>query len=158
MHAGGSSYSEENPGPNGETFSLTGLAGGKGVTFLHGERRIIQGLSEANLDPRTAVGLVSRESERPDTYTGAGRSVRPCSEAAEVGDIIAEEARLIERAKAEGFFWDKDKVGRIVAALGEKGGGSEHDVWMAGTDANPIVIRSTIQDSYGFHHRSPAQY
>jgi|GEM_PF-6987949 len=158
LYAGGASYSEANPGPNGETFSITGLAGGKGVVFADGESRIVQGLSEAHIDPRGAVGLVSRESEKPDAYAGAGRSIPPHSEPAAVGDIIAEEERLIARAKAEGFFWDKEKTSRIIAALGKKGGGSEHDVYFAGTAKNPIVIRSTIQDSYGFRHRSPAQY
>lgn len=45
-----------------------------------------------------------------------------------------------------------------MAALGERGGGSEHDVYVTGEEGHLVVIRSTIQDSYGFRGRSPAQY
>lgn len=146
-----------------DTFSLGlykggGLSGGKGVEWADGESRIIQGLAQINSDSGAEVGLVSRESEKPDAYASAGRSIPPYTEQASVGEIIAEEGRLIDRAKQEGFFWDAAKVQSILAKAGDKGGGSEHDVYVFDDGDNAIVIRSTIQDSYGFRHRSPAQY
>jgi hypothetical protein len=42
--------------------------------------------------------------------------------------------------------------------MGDKGGGTEHDVYIIDEGSVPIVIRSTIMDSYGFRGRSPAQY
>ncbi len=129
----------------------------KGVAWTHGESRLIQGLARIKTDSGAALGLVPGESEKPETYTRAGRSIPPYTERADLNELVAEEAKLIERAKAEGFFWDKPQVEKLIAYLGTSGGGTEHDVYIPGKDAD-IVIRSTILDSYGFMGRSPAQY
>jgi len=124
------------------------------VSCQDAESRLVQGLSQINDDQGSTVGLVSGESEKSSAYADSGRAIRPYTAEAEVGDIIAEEARLIERAKAEGFFWGKEKAERIIAAFGPKGGGTEHDVYVLDDSKNAVVIRSTIHDSYGFRRRS----
>ncbi len=125
--------------------------------FEDGESRIIRGFAQAGLVEGEGLGLVSGESERPHTYASAGRPIPSYAEEARLDDIVGEEGRLIARAKAEGFFWDQDKVARIIRGL-VNGGGSEHDVYVLGETGGLIVIRSTINDSYGFRFRSPAQY
>jgi hypothetical protein len=39
-----------------------------------------------------------------------------------------------------------------------KGGGSEHDAWVVMGKEGKVVIRRTINDSYGFRFSSPFQY
>jgi hypothetical protein len=128
------------------------------VSFADEESRLIQGLAQAGFDGEGGVSLIRGESEEPATYSDRGRSIPAYTEDAGISSIITEEGRLIERAKAEGFFWEADKVAKVVAAAKRKGGGSEHDVYIVGVEGGFIVIRSTIKDSYGFSHRSPAQY
>ena len=127
------------------------------ASFRDGESRIIRGLAQAGLAERAGLGLVSGESARPDAYTRAGWSIPAYTEEASVEDILAEEGRLIARAKDEGFFWDRDTVSEVIRGL-PSGGGSEHDVYVAGGVGSLIVLRSTINDSYGYRLRSPAQY
>jgi hypothetical protein len=127
------------------------------ASYRDGESRIIRGLTQAGLVERAGLGLVSGESARPDAYAGAGRPVPAYTEEARLDDILGEEGRLIARAKADGFFWDKDTVAEVIRGL-VSGGGSEHDVYVAGEAGCLVVIRSTINDSYGYRMRSPAQY
>jgi hypothetical protein len=136
----------------------SGFLAPQGVAWKHGESRLIQGLAQADAFKGTGVGLVSSESEKPETYTRTGRSIPPYTERADLSDLAYEEAKLIERASAEGFFWDNAQVEKIIAYLGDAGGGTEHDVYITGEKRHLIVIRSTILDSYGFQGRSPAQY
>ena len=136
----------------------SGLLPSKGVDWKHAESRLIQALASLDTHQGTAVRLVSGESEKPETYTHSGSAIRPYTERADLGDLFAEEAKLIARAKAEGFFMDAKAIQKLTSALGDKGGGTEHDVYIVDDGENPIVIRSTILDSYGFQGRSPAQY
>lgn len=41
---------------------------------------------------------------------------------------------------------------------GPKGGGTEHDAWVVSSPLGKVVIRRTINDSYGFRFSSPFQY
>lgn len=127
------------------------------ASYHDGESGIIRGLTQAGLVERAGLGLVSGESARPDTYAGAGRPVPAYTEEARIEDIVGEESRLISRAKDEGFFWDADTVSEVIRGL-VNGGGSEHDVYVTGGTGCLVVIRSTINDSYGYRRRSPAQY
>jgi hypothetical protein len=79
--------------PTSKPKQSSGFLAPKGVSWQHGESRIIQGLAQVNTDRGTSLGLVSLESEKPETYTSAGRSIRPYTERADVNDIFAEEAR-----------------------------------------------------------------
>jgi hypothetical protein len=126
--------------------------------MMDGEFWIIQGLAEANLDPRGAVGLVSRESSQAESYASPFRPIPNYATEASVQDIVAEEQRLIQRAEEEGFFWDAAKVQRVVGQFAETSGGGEHDVALVGGRNWRLIVRSTINDSYGFAFRSPAQY
>lgn len=131
----------------------------QGVEFAHGQSRLVQGLSEAGFDGQGAGRLVRQESTEPSLYTTGRARPLPYSESASPREIDAEEARLIARAKAEGFFWGVDKMPDIVALLGKKrAGGNEHDVFIVGSAPNKVVIRKTVKDSYGFAFRSPSQY
>ena len=136
-----------------------GILAAKGVDWKHAESRLVQGLASLNSQQGTSLRLVSGESEKPETYTRAGSAIRPYTARADLGDLFAEEEKLIARAKAEGFFWDTAQVDKIKSGLGDSGGGTEHDVWFVNEQKDGrIVIRSTILDSYGFQGRSPAQY
>jgi hypothetical protein len=116
-------------------------------------------LARAGLVERGAGRPVRGESAKPSLYTAGG--VRPDSygQPSSTHTIDGEEARLIARAKQEGFFWGADKLPGIVQALGRKrAGGNEHDVYIVGESPNRLVIRSTAKDSYGLAFASPAQY
>lgn len=127
------------------------------ASFYDGESRIIRGLTQTGLVERAGIGLVSGESTWPHTYASTGRPVPAYTEEARLDDILGEESRLISRAKAEGFFWDKETVSEVIRGLANSGG-SEHDVYVTGGAGCLIVIRCTINDSYGYRLRSPAQY
>lgn len=116
------------------------------VKYANGKSRLVQGLAEAGLVERGAGRLVRRESAEPSIYTTGRVQPVPYSDPATHREIDAEEARLIERAKAEGFFWSAEKLPSILAALGSKrGGGNEHDVYIVGDAPNKVVIRSTVK-------------
>ena len=132
--------------------------GDKGVEYADEESRLVQGLSNRFSDAGTAVGVVRGESAKPSAYTADGSGSHPYREPATPREIDAEEARLIARAKAEGFFWEGDLLKRIISKLGKRAGGTEHDVYILDDGKYPLVIRNTILDSYGFAHSSPAQY
>lgn len=132
---------------------------GQGVEFEHGQSRLIQGLSGAGFDEGGAGRLVRSESTEPSLYTAGRARPLPYSEQSSARDIDAEEARLIARAKEEGFFWGAGKMPGIAALLGRRAaGGNEHDVFIVGDPPNRVVIRKTVKDSYGFAFRSPSQY
>jgi len=128
------------------------------VGYSDGTSRIIQGLAQANLGTSRPVGLVRPESEKPHAYASPGRAIPPYSEPARSDDLIAEEKRLIERAISEGFFWNGDQVESVILSAVRISGGSEHDVYVVGKPPFTLIIRSTIEDSYGFRGRSPVQY
>jgi hypothetical protein len=136
----------------------TGKSASMGVSFADGESRLIQGLAQANNDIGTELSLVPVESSRAEAYASPGRAIPSYTERANIQDLFNEEARLIQRAQAEGFFWESDKVDSIINALPDKTGGSEHDVRITKVKGNRVVLRNTIKDSFGFDGRSPAQY
>lgn len=141
----------------------TGQLNADAVKFLNDfsstESRLVQGLSAAGLFKEGSRSLVLGESARASLYTSDGSRPLAHGERAPVREIDAEEQRLIVRAKAEGFFWDKDKAQAIASLLGQRTTrGSEHDVYMLGDGKDQIVIRNTTKDSYGFAHTTPAQY
>lgn len=67
---------------------------------------------------------------------------------------------MIARARAEGWFWSHEDLRCLRNVIHSiRAGGHEHDVYLAGRDPSTLlVIRNTVKDSYGFAHRSPAQY
>ncbi|TCZ87739.1 hypothetical protein [Lysobacter sp. N42] len=93
-----------------------------------------------------------------------GAVARGTDGAAEQGDasraeIRAQSARLIERAKAEGFFWGSDSP--ILFALQQQpsAGGAEHQIFAVGTGADRFIIRGTDNGYFGPRSDiSPAQY
>jgi hypothetical protein len=104
------------------------------------------------------IGYVRRESAQPSAYADAGRPVPPYRKRADADTIDREEARLINRARAEGVFWGLARVSEVIAASRRKSGGSEHDVYLFPDTDISVVVRSTIKDSYGMGFSSPAQY
>jgi hypothetical protein len=137
----------------------TGKKQVSGVSSVNGESWIIQGLTEAPLDVGAAGRLVSRESSQPDAYANPGRPIPDYyGSRASIQDIVGEEQKLIQRAQTEGFFWQPDQVQRVLKQVRKRAGGGEHDVFLHGTKTTPLVLRSTINDSYGLQGRSPAQY
>lgn len=133
----------------------------EGVEYAHAEEalqsRLAQWAAEIHLGgsgPR-AVGA------SPEAI---GTVARNGSGAAHQGDASREEirtqsARLIERAKAEGFFWDSDHP--ILARLDTLPvlGGAEHRVFVVGSGDARFVIRATDNGLFGPRSDiSPAQY
>ncbi|QHS08757.1 hypothetical protein [Sinimarinibacterium sp. NLF-5-8] len=153
---------------SGQVGDFNGKNGGKEVKYTDGkkdryaaaESRLVQGLSAAGIFERGSGRLVSRQSaEQASLYTDNGSRPRPHGIRARSDALDREEARLIARAKSEGFFWSKDTVRDIETLLGKRTtSGTEHDVYMVGDVPNRVVIRNTVKDSYGFAHTSPAQY
>ena len=75
------------------------------------------------------------------------------------GLLVQRSARLIERAKAEGFYWSANSP--ILAKLAKLRplGGAEHQVFKVGAPGNEVVYRVTDNGLFG--HRSdiaPEQY
>jgi hypothetical protein len=126
--------------------------------YAHVEAWLIQRLSEADIDLRGAVRIVSGKSEEPETYTDSGQPVRPYTETAAPAVIDAEESRLLKLGRDAGFFWDLEQVRCVISAARKLSGGREHDVYQIAGGDEDIIIRSTINDSFGFAGRSPAQY
>jgi hypothetical protein len=126
--------------------------------YAHVEAWLIQRLSEADIDLGGAVRVVSGESEKPETYTDSGQPVRPYTETAAPAVIDSEESRLLTRGRDTGIFWELDQVRCVISAARKLSGGREHDVYQIAGGEEDIIIRSTINDSFGFAGRSPAQY
>lgn len=102
--------------------------------------------------------------ERPESIGAVNRGADHRQGAVEQGDASKQEireqsARLIDRAKREGFFWGADSP--ILAAISERPslGGAEHQVFLVGEGRNRLVIRATDNGFFGPRADiSPAQY
>lgn len=138
--------------------------GNQGVEFTNGQEALQSRLAQWSASLRVGG---SRPRAVAANAEGIGAVRRNAAGAAEQGDSSREEireqsARLIERAKTEGFYWPDDSP--IVAALNalpadRKGGGAEHVAFIVGEGVDRFVIRAT--DNGAFGHRadiSPAQY
>lgn len=72
--------------------------------------------------------------------------------------IDAEEAILIEWAELNHRLFSVEEIQMFEIQAAPKGGGSEHDAWKIETANGAVIIRRTINDSYGFRFSSPFQY
>jgi hypothetical protein len=72
--------------------------------------------------------------------------------------IDAEEAILIEWAALNHRLFSGEEIQKFEIQAAPKGGGSEHDAWKIETASGAVIIRRTINDSYGFRFSSPFQY
>lgn len=132
-----------------------------GVEFTNGQETLASRLAQWAAALHLRGGSPRAIEASPETV---GAVTRNAGGAAEQGDasrteIREQSARLIERAKAEGFYWPDDSP--ILAELGKLPtlAGAEHQVFVVGEGNNRLVIRAT--DNGFFGHRSdisPAQY
>lgn len=133
-----------------------------GVEFTHAEEtlqsRLAQWAASLVQDGRASPRPVG---ERPEgigavnrSETGAARQGDESSEA-----IREQSAKLIERAKTEGFFWgDESPILAELAKL-QTLGGAEHQVFLVGDGDQRLVIRATDNGYFGPRSDiSPAQY
>lgn len=72
--------------------------------------------------------------------------------------IDAEESILVEWAERNFRMFPKQEIVAFEQQAGPRGGGSEHDAWVVMGKYGKVVIRRTINDSYGFRFSSPFQY
>jgi hypothetical protein len=72
--------------------------------------------------------------------------------------IDQEEAALFEWAQRNHRIFSLEEIQRFEVNAGRQGGGSEHDAWVLMGQEGKVVIRRTIQDSYGFRFSSPFSY
>lgn len=130
-------------------------------TYTQTESWLIQRLPGTAFGLGTTKGLVPLESGQLSAHKDhTGRSAaRPYEEHATFQELDVEEARLIHLAKKGGFFIENERLKPTLEQLEEKTTrGSEHDVYLLQSNGGAVIIRNTIRDSYGFVHRSPAQY
>ncbi len=73
-------------------------------------------------------------------------------------EIDTEEAVLLEWATDNHRLFLNEEISTFEKSAGPRGGGSEHDAWVVASPDGNVVIRRTIQDSYGFRFSSPFQY
>jgi hypothetical protein len=73
-------------------------------------------------------------------------------------EIDSEEAHLIEWADRNHRIFPREGIDAFELQAGPQGGGSEHDAWVVTGKQGKVVIRRTINDSYGFRFSSPFQY
>ena len=73
-------------------------------------------------------------------------------------EIDSEEALLVVWAQANHRLFSDGQIAEFEKWAGPKGGGSEHDAWVVEGPEGKVVIRRTINDSYGFRFSSPFQY
>jgi hypothetical protein len=85
-------------------------------------------------------------------------AVREYAESASPAEIDAEEFALIDWAVCNHRLFEKVEIVKFETQAGPKGGGSEHDAWVVLGPEGKIVIRRTINDSYGFRFSSPFRY
>lgn len=135
-----------------------------GVEFAHAEEALQSRLAQWSSAVRLGQSGPRAVVERAE---GLGPVDRSATGAARQGDASREEireqsARLIQRAKDEGFFWGDDSP--ILAALGALppgsiNGGAEHQVFVVGEGDSRFVIRATDNGFFGPRSDiSPAQY
>lgn len=72
--------------------------------------------------------------------------------------IDTEETALLDWADRNHRLFPAEEIKQFESQAGSKGGGSEHDAWKIETVGDAVVIRRTINDSYGFRFSSPFQY
>jgi hypothetical protein len=72
--------------------------------------------------------------------------------------IDQEEADLFVWAERNHRIFSSEDIQQFEIRAGCKGGGSEHDAWVVTGKDGKVVIRCTIQDSYGFRFSSPFSY
>jgi len=80
------------------------------------------------------------------------------AQTASPAEIDAEEADLIQWAKRNHRLFPTEEIEEFENHAPPKGGGSEHDAWKIEPENGAVVIRRTINDSYGFRFSSPFQY
>lgn len=84
--------------------------------------------------------------------------VREYALSARPSEIDEEEAKLVAWAELNHRLFPSEEIRRFEVQATPKGGGSEHDAWKIETAVGAVVIRRTINDSYGFRFSSPFQY
>ncbi len=72
--------------------------------------------------------------------------------------IDTEEEQLISWAIQNHRLFPSEEITAFESLAGSQGGGSEHDAWVVVGHDGKVVIRRTINDSYGFRFSSPFQY
>jgi hypothetical protein len=85
-------------------------------------------------------------------------AIREYADSASPAEIDAEESVLIDWAARNHRFFATNEILKFETLAGPKGGGSEHDAWVVLGPEGKVVIRRTINDSYGFRFSSPFQY
>lgn len=134
---------------------------GNGVDFAHGQEALESRLAQWAASLHIGAGSPRPVGARPESI---GTVNRNASGAAEQGDesreaLREQSARLIERAKAEGHFWDADSP--ILAKLAGMfaNGGAEHQAYKVGEPGSEFIIRATDNGYFGPRADiSPAQY
>ena len=71
--------------------------------------------------------------------------------------IDSEESSLLEWAAKNHRIFPPEEIAGFEQQAGPQGGGSEHDAWVVMGKGGKVVIRRTINDSYGFRFSSPFQ-
>lgn len=142
-------------------FSRPDSTARNGVEYAHGQEALTSWLASWSSALRLGGSRPRPVESRPESIGAVNRNA---SGAAEQGDATREEIReqsqrLIERAKADGFFWPDNSP--IIADLGslQSLGGAEHQVFLVGKGDSRFVIRATDNGSFGPRSDiSPAQY
>ena len=73
-------------------------------------------------------------------------------------EIDSEETILLGWSAANHRLFPEEEITAFEKMAGPEGGGSEHDAWVLMSPEGKVVIRRTINDSYGFRFSSPFQY
>ena len=149
------------PGEAMPTATATTTDQESGVDYAREEEQLQSRLVQWFGSLRIGGSRPRTVESRPETV---GQVARNESGAAEQGGASAEEIRgqsqrLIDRAKAEGFYWDADSP--ILPELDKAFtlGGAEHRAFIVGEGENRIVIRATDNGFFGnMSDISPAQY
>jgi hypothetical protein len=77
---------------------------------------------------------------------------------ADPAQIDSEEFSLLEWSANNHRIFPPEEITGFEQQSGPQGGGSEHDAWVVMGNEGKVVIRRTINDSYGFRFSSPFQY
>lgn len=145
----------------GPLFQTPSSEAQSGVEFARGQETVNARLEQWSAAHSFGGSGPRAVDARPESI---GPVHRNAAGAAEQGDASKDEireqsARLIERAKSEGFFWPNDSA--ILAELERQfaNGGAEHQVYSVGRGNERVVIRATDNGYFGPRSDiSPAQY
>lgn len=85
-------------------------------------------------------------------------SVKEYTRASTPSEMDQEEAALVDWAIENHRLFPPAETALFESIAATRGGGSEHDAWKIETPTVAVVIRRTINDSYGFRFSSPFQY